>query len=1166
MEHAFTPYQALDRLPGSRLLVLAPHPDDEVFGCGGALARHADAGACIRTIVLTDGRLAGGSLTADALVATREAESRAAAAALGTPAPEFWRLPDRGLEYSEALIHKLSEAIGVHGADLVFAPSLYEAHPDHRALAMAAVEAVRRQGKGIRLAMYEISTPIPAPDVLIDISPVIERKRLAMQCFNSQLALRRYDEFFEALGRYRTYTLAPHVKAAEAFEVIDAEALLNNHLAVFASEYRKRQAQGIPAIGSQDVPLVSVIVRSMERPTLDEALDSIALQTYPNIEVVLVNAKGTGHRPLPEWCGRFPLHMADSARPLKRSDAANVGIDSAHGELLIFLDDDDWFLPEHVAKLVSALTRKPDMIAAYSGIECIHDSETGRQVIRAFNEPFDAARLLVENTIPMHATLFRREAINLGNCRFDPTLDMFEDWDFWLQLLACGNWVHVPNITAVYRIHPGAGAGVCAAEDLAIAALDVLLAKWRLRWSAQQLRDLVAYTRRLRSSLVSANAHNEALDQEMTQMRKASATEIAAVRSALAVSQQQLTAIERSWSLRLARFPSTLMRKFATAIRIWQQGGRNELVWRLLLNIYRLPFLSQVLKLVPFSVKRRIRNHFAGAQISPAQPAFSGRLSDHPCVTILIPVYQHAKFIRDCIRSALAQTYANLEIIVVDDASPDPEVGAILAELEGAPRLVILRNERNLGISGAQNRGLLASRGEIIGFLDCDDLLAPDAVETSLRFWNPQTVYSHSARINIDEQGGEISRICFQHLPRQDYFVENLAAMYATHFKLIRRDVFARLGLFDSRFDAAQDYDFLMRVAAHYPSSTFSYVPNFVYYHRLHKKQATEVVSKQQAAAVTQIKKEAQLRRDVQNGKFDKKLSFIMLSFGKQSQTLDALRSIERTVRIPHEIILFDNGSSPETIDFIKNNIDGHFENLRIYYSDRNLGPAAGRRVALKHATGSWFVIFDNDEIAEPGWLEEMLVRAMSDERIGAVTSKVIFPNRRVQCSGGYLTHRGQSVVQLELHDRDADAYDLGSAQFRDCDWCPIGATLFTVNPAPFLHSGYPNIFEDAGVSFALQRQGYRLVNSPASWVWHEHVSYRKTVEMGDRYTRDRYDPQRMLISIGSFLKETGLLIYDEYVWRENQLNLDQLDLVHARLEKLILQYYPSEAAATSLS
>jgi GT2 family glycosyltransferase len=223
-------------------------------------------------------------------------------------------------------------------------------------------------------------------------------------------------------------------------------------------------------------------------------------------------------------------------------------------------------------------------------------------------------------------------------------------------------------------------------------------------------------------------------------------------------------------------------------------------------------------------------------------------------------------------------------------------------------------------------------------------------------------------------------------------------------------------------------------------------------------------------------------------------------------------------------------------VDFIREHIDGKFDDVKVVYGDTNLGPAQGRRKALDYAGGEWIIVFDNDEWPEEGWLEELLVRAESRPDVGAVCCRVAFPDRTLQFSGGKLVHRPDGTIDLALHDRGSPIDDLEACRFREVDWCPIGATLFTMDVRPFLHEGYPNVFEDAGVSFALRKHGKLLLNAPGALVWHDHVKFMPKVEMKEQYMRDRYNPQRMLTSVKSFYAENGLLIYDEYIWRENGL------------------------------
>lgn len=563
IESQFIPYQALPVLPAQSVLVLAPHADDEVFGCGGALAAHVAAGIPVRVVVLTDG-MAGGD--APSVVAEREAESRAAAAVLGYPAPEFWRLPDRGLGYGEWLVERLLTAIHETGADLVYAPSCFEIHPDHRALSMAAVEAVRRAGAGTRLAMYEVGVPL-RPDTLVDITPYLPAKQEAMACFASQLARQRYDEQIASLNRYRAYTLPPAVQAAEAFAVFSAEVLAADPLRPFQSEYQRRQQLGAACVGEADLPLVSVIIRSMDRPSLTEALDSLALQTYPNIEVLVVNARGGLHRDPGSHCGRYPLRLVNQdGAPLHRCHAANAGLAAAHGAWLIFLDDDDTFDPDHLHHLVAAVRAQPGLVAAYAGVRVV--DATGQQ-LGGFNFPFEPQRLWVANYIPIHALLFSRQAVEQAGLRFDPSLDVYEDWDFWMQLQSCGRFQHVDRVSATYRLTGSSGVVTNPDHDLIARSREKFYAKWLQHWRPAEVAE--------------AFRHQEQrwidLDQRRDREWHQQAEQIAALQSTVEQLQASLAEMDRQRIVAqdLARQNQALLLEKEGAL----QAVLNSTFWRL---------------------------------------------------------------------------------------------------------------------------------------------------------------------------------------------------------------------------------------------------------------------------------------------------------------------------------------------------------------------------------------------------------------------------------------------------------------------------------------------------------------------------------------------------------------------------------------------------------
>jgi GT2 family glycosyltransferase len=195
-------------------------------------------------------------------------------------------------------------------------------------------------------------------------------------------------------------------------------------------------------------PRVSVLVRSMDRPSLDAVLDAIARQRCDGIEVIVVAACGPGHRRLPDRCGPFPLRLVTPPAPLARPAAANAALEHAGGQWLLFLDDDDSIDDNHVARLLTALQADASHGVAYAGVRLVDAQGRSRGVL---DEPFDSARLWLANYLPIHAVMFSRGFVDAG-LRFDASLPVYEDWDFWRQLAQHGPFLHVAGISATYRL------------------------------------------------------------------------------------------------------------------------------------------------------------------------------------------------------------------------------------------------------------------------------------------------------------------------------------------------------------------------------------------------------------------------------------------------------------------------------------------------------------------------------------------------------------------------------------------------------------------------------------------------------------------------------------------------------------------------------------------
>ena len=122
----------------------------------------------------------------------------------------------------------------------------------------------------------------------------------------------------------------------------------------------------------------------------------------------------------------------------------------------------------------------------------------------------------------------------------------------------------------------------------------------------------------------------------------------------------------------------------------------------------------------------------------------------HPLVSIIIDNHNYARFVGAAIESALAQTYRDIEIIVVDDGSTDGSRTVIAAY---AGRLTIIFQD-NRGQSGAFNTGFAASKGDIVMFLDSDDILRPEAVSAVVAAWRPGITKLQFCLATIDAEGG----------------------------------------------------------------------------------------------------------------------------------------------------------------------------------------------------------------------------------------------------------------------------------------------------------------------------------------------------------------------------------------------------------------------------
>ena len=238
--------------------------------------------------------------------------------------------------------------------------------------------------------------------------------------------------------------------------------------------------------------LVTIICRSIGRTHLKSALDSISAQSYKPLEVILVNSSEKRlENTLPL---DIQVTVLNQPTPLSRAEAANAGIDAANGNLLLFLDDDDYISNDHITNLASKMYSDSSIRAVYSGTQKV--TNDGKLLEQVYSTEFDPILLMRDNYIPIHSMLFEKSLVDEG-CRFDPQFNIYEDWDFWLQLAQKTNFYHVPSVTAFYRSGGESGTAVSEENEKFDSKSEIsearaqIFEKWKNLWTGDQLNKLI---------------------------------------------------------------------------------------------------------------------------------------------------------------------------------------------------------------------------------------------------------------------------------------------------------------------------------------------------------------------------------------------------------------------------------------------------------------------------------------------------------------------------------------------------------------------------------------------------------------------------------------------------------------------------------------------------
>ncbi len=225
-ESELYPYSVTD-LSQKDALILAPHPDDESLGCGGSITKHIKSGSRVKVIFLTDGDKGDfESKFAEDYVKIRRQSAQKAMEVIGVNDYEFWSYGDRNLHLTEEeLVDRLFHIVEAFSPSLIYAPSPFEVHPDHRATSKMTMRIFEKTR--ITVLFYEVLMAL-FPNILVDITLEMERKKMAIESYYTEISYNDYVSKIEGLNVFRTATLPGTVTFAEGFFLLDREVSIKD--------------------------------------------------------------------------------------------------------------------------------------------------------------------------------------------------------------------------------------------------------------------------------------------------------------------------------------------------------------------------------------------------------------------------------------------------------------------------------------------------------------------------------------------------------------------------------------------------------------------------------------------------------------------------------------------------------------------------------------------------------------------------------------------------------------------------------------------------------------------------------------------------------------------------------------------------------------------------
>ncbi len=389
-----------------------------------------------------------------------------------------------------------------------------------------------------------------------------------------------------------------------------------------------------------------------------------------------------------------------------------------------------------------------------------------------------------------------------------------------------------------------------------------------------------------------------------------------------------------------------------------------------------------------------------------------------PLFSIVVPLYRTPKgYLKELIDSIEAQTYVKWELCMAD-GSPDNKLEMFVKSYQDE-RIKYRYIGENLGISGNTNKAVEMATGDFIVLCDHDDLITPDALfEFAKEIVSDKEVDSiYSDEDKIDEKSYDVFDPSF----KPDFNIDMLRSQnYICHLYGVRRELVEKYGMFNSEYDGAQDYDFILRMSEH--SRKIAHVAKILYHWRTHqgstalnpesKMYAYDAGARAIGAHYARVLPEIQIER-IENGytlgmyhtvfKFNEyPLISVIIPNKDHTDDLDkAIRSMIEKGTWPNlEFIVVENNSTEEkTWEYYKK-IEKEYSQVKVVYYDGIFNYAKINNFGVRHARGEYYLFMNNDvELIEPDSLKEMMGYGQRND-VGAVGCRLLYEDNTLQHAG----------------------------------------------------------------------------------------------------------------------------------------------------------------------